>query len=165
MSEIEEKLQINRVHKQNSNETALGNEVVQIKKNIDGLEQNISDLENRRELKLGELAEYGFGIMTKDSANDVWRGEVDEALKLTKVGCGAYYWEGIGNEAQLWFKPCYERYDIKVERGEPIGRPDMRDAAWGKDEDNNIYIYRNIFKPIYKDGSTIDRSVRITPAE
>ena len=57
MSENEQKLQINKTHKQNSNEAALGNEVDQIEKNIDGLEKNISDLESKREMRLGELAD------------------------------------------------------------------------------------------------------------
>jgi len=53
----ENKLQINRDLEKQGNEIASRSEIAHLEKNINGLNQNISDLESRREMELGELAD------------------------------------------------------------------------------------------------------------
>lgn len=102
--------------------------------------------------KLGDLADYGFAIMEKDSANEVWKSRVDAALELTAVGCGGHYRKGM----DTYYRHCNPRYgDLLVKHGQPADRPDIVMCAYSMTPDAYSIVFPKLMPIKYGDRSVI----------
>ena len=90
-----------------------------------------------------KLVKYGVDNMAKDSANEIWKREIDELLELKASGCGAYFHTGQGVNQRLWYRDCYEG-DLMVREGKPADRPDIVKCNFSYRADGSSLIHVNL---------------------